>query len=290
MSNYMTTAEVAEYLRLKERKVYEMASEGLIPAARVTGKWLFPRRLVDQWVLGSVEFSAPGVGVPPPVIAGSADPLLDWAMRESGCDLALLTVGSGEGLARFLDGRALAAGIHLVDSETGEYNVAALKAARALGDVVLIQWARRRQGLILPAGNPLGVASLDDVARRGLRMAQRQEGAGAQALMRKLLGREGLDSVKLVSPAASSEADLAGMVADGLADCGFGIEAAARRLRLAFLPLHQERFDLALRRRDYFDPPIQRLLAFARTTAFVRRAEELGGYDVSGLGAVSFNG
>lgn len=291
MSDYMTTAEVADYIRLKERKVYELATAGRIPCARVTGKWLFPKLLIDQWILAGVEFAAPGVGVAPPVIAGSADPLLEWAVRESGCGLALLTIGSGDGLARLLEGRAVAAGIHLID-RAGGYNRAALAERRAPADTVLIQWAQRTQGLVVAAGNPLGIASLADLAARRLRFARRQEGAGAQALLAHLLARDGLKpaDLALADTPASTEGDLAGQVADGLADAGLAVQAAARRLRLGFIPLQVERFDLAMRRRDYFEPPMQALLAFTATAAFQRRARELTGYDVSAQGAVSFNG
>jgi excisionase family DNA binding protein len=285
MSDYFTTTEVADYLRLKERKIYELASEGRIPCSRVTGKWLFPRRLIDQWVLAHVEHADPAVGHPPPVIAGSHDPLLDWAVRESGCGLALLTGGSGAGLARLVEGGAAAAGLHLVDA-VGDYNVEALRQARAGADVVLVEWAKRTQGLVLAAGNPLGVTSLADAVTRRLKFARRQEGAGAQVLLRHLVAEA---PVNFVTPTAGSETDLAGLVADDVADCGIGIAAVARLLRLGFLPLHRERFDLAVRRRDYFDPPFQTLLAFTRTDTFSRKAEELTGYDVAATGTVTYN-
>lgn len=290
MSDYLTTAEVADYLRLKERKIYELASEGRIPCSRVTGKWLFPRRLIDQWLLAHVEFADPGVGPPPPVIAGSHDPLLDWAVRESGCGLAMLTGGSGDGLARLVEGGAVAAGLHLVDA-AGGYNVEALRQTRAGTDVVLVEWAKRSQGLVLAAGNSRGVASLAEAVTRGLKVARRQQGAGAQVLLRHLLTAAGIaeSAVNFVAPTASSESDLAGLVADGVADCGIGIAAVARLLRLDFVPLHGERFDLAVRRRDYFEPPFQSLLAFTRTGAFARKAEELTGYDVGATGTISYN-
>ena len=78
-------------------------------------------------------------------------------------------------------------------------------------------------------------------------------------------------------------------VLEGKADAGIGLRAVARQLRLDFVPLASERFDLVLRRHDYFEPPFQRLLAFAGTEAFRSRAAELGGYDVSGLGRVRYN-
>jgi molybdate-binding protein len=79
-------------------------------------------------------------------------------------------------------------------------------------------------------------------------------------------------------------------VADGKAEAGFAIEAAARQLRLDFLPLAEERYDIAIWRRDYFDEPMQKLLAFATAPALTQRAAELGGYDISGLGRVHYNG
>jgi putative molybdopterin biosynthesis protein len=123
-------------------------------------------------------------------------------------------------------------------------------------------------------------------------VACRQPEAGAQVLLHGLLAREGIDPARLTWTEAvfATETDLAAAVLDGLADCGLAVEAVARRFRLAFLPLAEERFDLALRRRDYFEPPVQRLLAFARCAAFAERAAMLGGYDITRLGEVRFNG
>ena len=81
----MTTREVAGYLRIKERKVYDLLRDKRIPSTRVTGKWLFPKHLIDQWVADGTEF--PDRAMPPPVLAGSHDPLLEWSLNESGCGL-----------------------------------------------------------------------------------------------------------------------------------------------------------------------------------------------------------
>jgi molybdate-binding protein len=93
-----------------------------------------------------------------------------------------------------------------------------------------------------------------------------------------------------LSPPARSQADVALAVAEGKADAGLAIEAAAHQFRLDFVPLLRERYDLAVWRRDYFEPPLQRLLGFCRGPAFQTRAKDLGGYDVSGLGQVHYNG
>jgi excisionase family DNA binding protein len=291
MPELMTTREVADYLRLKERKIYELVRGGHIPCARLSGKLLFPKQAIDGWVLRHTDFAGPELPKPPPVIAGSHDPLLEWAARESGSGLALLAGGSADGVRRLAASQAVLAGLHILDPETGEYNIASIRQPAGIGDVVLIEWAEREQGLVLPAGNRLGITGLADLAAKRLRVAQRQQGAGAQTLLLHLLARAGirLDELSLVAPPMLTETDLAAAVLDGKADCGLAVRAVANQFRLDFLPLHRERFDLAMRRRDYFEPPVQALLRFARSSAFRERAAALGGYDVAATGRVVYN-
>lgn len=291
MRELMTTEEVADYLRLKERKIYALVRARRIPCSRVTGKLLFPKPAIDLWVARNLAYDGPESAPSPQIAAGSHDPLLDWALRESGCDLAFLSGGSGDGLQRVASRQAMVAGLHMIDDATGGYNVPFLRALSGMNDAVLIEWAQREQGLVLAAGNPHGATSLKDAAAKHLRVAQRQEGAGAQILLRYLMKRDGLheEDLHLVSSPALTETALAEAVLDGRADCGVAIAAVARRFGLAFIPLHRERFDLVMRRRDYFEPPLQKLLGFARSSAFRAHAEALGGYDVGGCGAVSYN-
>ncbi len=165
-------------------------------------------------------------------------------------------------------------------------------AEAAAGRTVVIEWARRQQGLILPAGNPRGLESLAGAVAGGARFKLRQPQAGSRMLFDSLLAEAGQapEAVAAVEEVATTESEAAAAVADGDADAAFGIEAAARRLGLAFVPLARERYDIAIDRRDYFEPPFQTLLAFARGERLAERAERLGGYDVSGLGRVVFNG
>lgn len=289
--DYLTTAEVAAYLRLKERKVYDLVRQGNMPCVRITGKLLFPRQAIDLWLMNHLEGDQQGSTPVAPVLAGSHDPLLDWAARESGAALAFLCRGSMDGARRLLEGRAMLAGLHVLVPETGAYNQPHLLGLGGLRDLVIIHWAVRRQGLLLPPGNPAGIHGLADIARPGLRIAHRQPEAGADALFRWLLGRAGLDhdALALCPHPALSEDDLALAVREGQADAGLAIEASARRHGLEFIPLHREKFQLALRRRHYFEPPVQRLLAFARGERMRQRAAEMGGYDLSELGAVAYN-
>lgn len=290
-SPLMTTGEVADYLRVKERTIYEMVARQTIPFSRATGKLLFPRRLVDAWLEAQTELPGLGIAPAPQIYAGSNDPLLEWALRQSGSGLAVLARGSALGLEDLAAGGAVLAGLHLLDPDTGDWNSAAARSHLSGTSHVLIHWARRTQGLITAAGNPLGISGLKDAAQRGLRFATRAGGAGSTRLFEVLLAHDGLSMADLatVDRPAETHADLATLIETGEADCGLGLQAVAGHL--GFLPLvANESFDLAMTRRDYFEPPIQTLLAFARSDTFARRAEHLGGYDLTDLGRVLWNG
>lgn len=290
----LTTREVAQYLRIKERKVYDMVRDKTIPCTRVTGKWLFPKVLIDAW-LAEGTWSGPAGTVPqaqaqaPRVICGSHDPLLEWSLRESGSELAMLSGGSLDGLARFAAGQAVIAGLHVLDGGTGDYNRPAVQQAAAGLPVVLIQWAWRQQGLVVAAGNPRGIQSIADL--EGKKVAVRQRQAGSRILFDHLVAGAGLKpaGLDLLDPPLRSETDLGLAVFEGKAHAGLAVAAVARQYKLDFVPLTRERYDLLIRRRDYFDQPFQKLLAFARTPAFQARAREMEGYDVSHTGKVEFN-
>jgi excisionase family DNA binding protein len=290
----MNVREVADYLNIKQRKVYELVRLGRIPCSRVTGKWLFPQDLIDSWVAHGVasEGVAPLPRVAPPVVAGSHDPLLEWSLRESGCGLALMAGGSLDGVRRLLAHEAQVCGLHVLEPESGAYNVPAVWGPGEGRGLVQIEWAWRTQGLVLAPGNPLGVGGMEDLQRVQPRIVQREADAGTHVLLMHLLRKAGIDAaaLKVLPRVARSQTDVGLAILEGRADAGLAVEAAARQLRLDFLPLQRERYDLALHRRDYFEPQLQALLAFARTDAFRARAKELGGYDVSGLGAVRYNG
>ena len=290
MRDMMTTREVAEYLRIKERKVYDLVKARRIPCTRVTGKWLFPRALIDAWVSQGAAASGPAVAAPPAVVAGSHDPLLEWCLNQAGSGLAMLPGGSLDGLHRLAAGEAAICALHVFDPASGEYNLPLLRESLGGLGVVAIEWAWREQGLVVAAGNPLGIAGLADL--RGRRVAGRQAAAGSHILFAHLLAEAGIAvaELELASAPARSETELAMMVLEGKADAGLAVAAVARQLKLGFVPLTRERCDLVMRRRDYFEPPFQALLAFARGDSFARHAAALGGYDVSGLGTVVYNG
>ena len=291
MTEFLNTDEAAAYLRLSERKLYELVAAGAVPCSKVTGRWLFPKAALDRWVasgmtgaMKSLEISAP------PIAGGSTDPLLEWALRESGSGLASLPEGSEAGLRRLSRREVMLAAIHLhtLDQDTAQANLEAVRHAPGLHDAVVIGFAQREQGLLVAPRNPHGIGSLGQIAGSGLRMARRQEGAGAQLLLLTLLAQERIDlrEIALVKPAYATGSDLAQAIRAGHADCGIATRAVAQAAGLDFVPLVWENFDLVLRQRDYFLPGPSALFGFVPSDRFRQRAAELGGYDLSVCGEV----
>lgn len=290
---YLTTAEAADYLRLGERKLYELVAQARIPCTKATGKWLFPKALLDQWLTAGLSQPAGLRALPaPPIVGGSHDPLLEWALRESGSGLALLSEGSETGLRRLRTREAMIVGIHLhnLEGEDEETNVAAIANDSTLADAVLISWAKREQGIVVAHGNPLNIKTIQDVLTKRAKIAERQAGAGAQALLLRLAKLGGVEFESFTRGfSARTGDDLALAVREGRADCGIATRAVAVTRGLDFIPLAWERFDLVMHRRDYFEPGPQALFALTHTSAFFSRAAALSGYDTTEAGRVLFN-
>lgn len=294
MNDLMTTKEVATYLRIKERKVYDLVAEGEIPFTKATGKYLFPKHLIDLWLARTASFPLinQGNALPaPPVIVGSHDPLLEWAVRRSECGLAIMPGGSLDGVERFAKGEAVACGMHILDITDGGYNVSVASQSTVGLECVLLEWAWREQGLITHANHTRKIESLLDAVEANLRFIVREQQAGSRVLFQHLIHEAGLTimDVDIVSYEARSETDVGMAVLESRADAGLGIRTVAHQLGLEFIPLKRERFDLLIRRRDFFEGPMAQLIAFTQTNAFKARAEEMQGYDISGLGNVHFN-
>jgi excisionase family DNA binding protein len=293
---FLTTSEAAEYLRLGERKLYELVTSGAIPCSKVTGKWLFPRHELDLWVLSGLARPDGMIAAdPPPIVGGSQDDLLEWALRESGSGLASLTEGTARGVDRLQRGEIIAAAIHF-HSETNsansaeDANIAAVRAMPGLHDAVLVGFARREQGLLIAPGNPKHLNSLAEVLGSGAKMAVRQRGAGAQMLLEVLLTRAGAGPKELdrLDPPCLTGPDLAAAIRAGKADCGIATRAAAKSAGLDFVPLLSEHFDLLMRQRSYFQPSMQALIGFLGERRLKQRAAELSGYDPSPAGQIRF--
>ncbi len=191
---------------------------------------------------------------------------------------ALQSVGRGE---------AHMAGTHLLEPATGIYNVPF--AQKLLGaDARLVTFAVWEQGLMVAAGNPRGIHEVGDLARAGVRVANREPGSGARALFDAQLARAGVEPAQVAGYDSVVRSHLAAAeaVAAGLADAAVGVRAAALALGLAFVPLAQERYDLAIPARFFELPVVQALLETLTSPLFRLEVEALGGYDVTPMGTL----
>ncbi len=289
---YLTVRELAALLRLKERKVYDLAASGEVPVYRATGKLLFPAAEIRAWIERSRSGAAAASqgsrpAERPPIVLGSHDPLLDWAIRESRCGLATCADGSLDGLDRFAAGEGVVAGLHVRDAATSSWNVVAAATAASGLNAVLIRFARRRRGLVYRKGDPapFGLPALE-----GRRVVPRQPGSGTERLFAALAAAEGLELAGVTfTDVARTEDDAVESVRRGEADVAFGLESVARAYALEFLPLIEEEFALLVDRRAWFGTALQTLLAFFDDDRFRRRAADHGGYDVGGIGDVLWN-
>lgn len=282
---FLTVKELADLLRVKERKVYDLASAGTVPCTRATGKLLFPEADVRAWIEGK---QTGAVALRPNVFLGSHDPLLEWALRQSQCGLATFFGGSTDGLARFKAGEGVASGLHIHDRDSDDWNVARVARDCRDLDVVLISWATRKRGLVVRQDTVGSFRSIRDIV--GKRVAPRQQDSGSAVLTETLISEAGLAdaAIEFTAP-CHSEQDAVLAVSEGVAEVTFGLEAVAQQFGLGFVPLVDERFDIVVDRAAYFEAPIQALLKFCRSAAFRDRASALSGYSLDDLGVVRWN-
>jgi excisionase family DNA binding protein len=230
----LTVAEVAEFLHVRQRTIYELVRTKRIPNNLIGGKLAFPRELVELWVsqFPRLRCSGEHAFLPPQVIVGSHDPLLEWSVHQSGSDLAIEADGDIAGIERLLAGDAAACALHLIDPATSTYDASVVAERLAGLDLAVIESARRRQGIFVAPGNPAGIRSIKDLAESPIRVAIPPKGSGTAVLLSKLLTDAGLmpDSIKRSGRPVRSDAEAAQVVVTGDLDAGFGIEAVAHAL------------------------------------------------------------
>jgi len=305
MDKLLTTRELAQFLGINEKKVYALIEEEALPASKVAGKWLFALDLVRSWLAARTvnvpagrQAAASGLCSDVLVLAGSNDVLLDRAMalfmeRHPGLLAAFANLGSMGGLRALGRGLCHAATSHLLQDgagpEGGEFNFA-FAAEVLTEDPVVVNFCRREQGFLLPAGNPDGVRGIEDIWERRLAVANRAPGTGTRLLFDKELARIGADPSQLpgYERIVSRHLDAGLEVLSGRARAAPGIRAVAGLLGLAFAPVRWERFDLLATRERYFEKPVQLYLNLLHEPAFRSLADGLEGYDLSLSGRTVF--
>jgi putative molybdopterin biosynthesis protein len=227
------------------------------------------------------------------VAIGSHDLCLDLlgqflAERAPGMRLASANVGSLGGLIALRRGEAHLAGTHLLDPESGEYNISYVKRYLPGAPIVLVTLVGREQGLLLQHGNPKAIKSLADLERDDVIFVNRQRGAGTRVLLDFEIGKIGLkaDSIRGYDREEYTHLAVGAAVSSGVADCGLGIHSAATALGLDFIPLFKERYDLAIPKAFFDSPLLKPLLDVLNDATFREAVSQLPGYDIRGMGEV----
>lgn len=297
----MSTKEVARYLGIHEKQVYALIQLKRIPATRVTGKWVFPRKLIDEWIevdarSGLEEARQKTKKVGGALLAsGSNDPILDMLqthVRRKYPEFYLFSAntGSTEGLKALNLGYTDIAWSHLFDPETGEYNIPFLPVYLPDLKPVVTNLYYRELGFVTAPKNPLGIKGFEDLGRSDVRLINRQAGAGTRKLIDYHLGKVGIEPSRIrgYGNETYTHIEVALSVLSDEADVGVATTAVATLLGLHFIPITKERFDMIVDQRTFFEPAVQALIEVLRSEDFRNRVIKLGNYDFSDTGKILY--
>ncbi len=299
MSRLFTTKEVARFLNINEKLVYGLISEKGLPASKITGKWVFPRHLVEQWVETSTinyprSDTSHTVSQAVIVIAGSNDLLLDRLISLYNTrfpeEIAVFgNLGSMGGLLALRKNQCHIASSHLLQENGEDYNFEF--ADRELDYMpAVINFCRREQGILVKKGNPGNIESISEFARSKIRIVNRPLGTGTRLLLDQELKTAGVsgDELEGYDSEVRSHIEVGLEILAGRADAGLGIHAVAGLLDLGFVPFRWERYDLMIFKERFFEAGIQQFLGLLRDEQFVEIASSLKGYDVRISGQMVF--
>jgi excisionase family DNA binding protein len=295
----LSTKEVADYLSINEKQVYRLIKEKRIPATRITGKWLFPKGLIDEWVVNSARES---VSIPKKtaserqvVIAGSNDIALELLVKNTNLlhpeyTVSISNVGSLAGLIALKNGNCHIAASHLLDLDTGEYNTTFIKKHFPELKVVILNLAHREQGLIVKKGNSLQIKTLGDLVKKKANFVNRQEGSGTRVLLDYRLKENGINAAEITGydKVAYTHMEVALEVFSGSADAGVGIYTSARLLGLDFIPLVTERFDLIIPSDIFTGGTVKALREVLSSDEFKSNMARMGGYEIHDTGKIMY--
>jgi len=292
---FLSVKQLAEYLQINEKKIYVLANDGLLPGTKITGKWLFPRTLIDQWLL---ESSHGGILTDRLLISGSDDPLLMRLVThliEGFAAEALISytsTGTAMGLSLLSRRRTDICAIHWGPLEQSHVRHAGLiQQYPDSAQWLLVRLFHREQGLMLAGGVKPDGMSIPEIFHQNWIWAMRVDGAGSQYFLEDTAVNYGIDLQGLnTSLRAQTEREVASLLSREQADIAPGPRSVAREFGLHFVPIGWEAFDLVLPRNIYFRELFQELIRQIHSREIQAIAQQLGGYRFEQTGEIIWTG
>ncbi len=298
----MSTKEVAEYLGINEKQVYSLIKAKKIPCTRVTGKWIFPKRLIDRWITisalkeGPVFDESARSASEDLFAAGSNDPVLDILINhikegENTKHIFSSITGSTEGLRLLGTGLTDIAWCHLANPVTGEYDMDILTELIPHKKIVIVHLFRRELGFILPADSKYKTMNFSIIAEKKLRFINRQEGSGTRIVTDTFLETEKIskDDISGYMSEVNTHLEIGLRIINEDCDTGIATNAIAKILGLKFFPLLKENFDMILLQETFFRDEVQAFIETLNSISFRKMVSHLGNYDFSGSGKIIFS-
>lgn len=298
-SELMNTKEIAKYLDIHEKQVYLLIKAGKIPCTRVTGKWIFPVKLIDEWLQTSAQDclqqarkrvnSIDGALM----AAGSNDPVLDMlltAMKKDhpAFNIFSASTGSVNGLEALNSGLTDMAFSHLYDPETGDYNTPYLHQYCPDHQTVVVNLFYRQIGFLTAKSIANSFKGWESLTQKDVRFVNRQQGSGIRVLLDYELKKRGIACADIsgYDNEVYMHFEVGLSLIAGEAEAGIASAAVAKILDLNFQPLTSERFDMILDKSTFFQPAIQAFIETLQSGRFKNRVEKIGNYNFKDSGRI----
>ncbi len=298
----MSTKEVAQYLGIHEKQVYALIKSKRIPSTRVTGKWIFPKKLIDEWIdtnarAGMAEARRKSKQIEGALLAsGSNDPILDILktyIRKAYPEFYIFSAntGSTDGLKALNQGYTDIAWSHLLDPKSGQYNIPFLSTYLPNLKAVVINLFNRDLGFLVAPGNPLNIHGFKDLAKPKIRFINRQKGSGTRVLLDHHLRELKIpaSSIKGYENEVYTHFEVGLSILAKETDVGLATGSVSKLLGLSFIPLTQESFDMLLDQSTFFERGVQAFIEILNSKEFRSRVENLGSYDFKNSGKIIYS-
>ena len=298
----MNTREIAEYLGIHEKQVYALIKADRIQCTRVTGKWLFPKNLIDEWIEKDSRKGISGLrersrDVRGALLAsGSNDPVLDILlnyMKQLHPDFHIFSssTGSTEGLELLSRDLTDIAWCHLFDPKTGEYNIPYLSGYFKDRKIAVVHMFYRELGFLAAPDCPIDVRKFSDLAHPEIRFINRQKGSGTRVLIDHNLEKEEVDSssIKGYDTEVYTHVEVGLSILSGEANTGIATIAISKLFGLTFAPIVRESFDMVLPQSTFFEKRVQAFIETLNDDNFKNRVRVLGNYDFNEAGKIIYS-